>query len=241
LVGTPGPLGELGLGPALDGAHRKLMATLSPAGRTHAQRVRQRVHVDAVGWEREPRELLWLPVIARALWNDHRLDLQYVRGDNQVVERQVDPLGLVLKAGQWYLAALSGKWDVTYRVSRVLEATELEQRSRRPDDFDLAAHWAAHLEEFDAERGRAAVRVRVAPGAVDRLPTHLGEGVRWQTLEAEPDADGWRDLELTFGSLAEARHQLLGLGADVVVREPAELCADMAQVAAEVVELYGGR
>jgi predicted DNA-binding transcriptional regulator YafY len=238
LMGTPGPLDELGLGPALDGAHRKLMATLSPAGRTHAERVRQRVHVDPAGWEREPRDLPWLPVIARALWNDHRLDVRYVRGDNQVVERTVDPLGLVLKAGQWYLAALSGKWDVTYRVSRVLEATEVQKRANRPDDFDLVEYWAAHLAEFEAERGRAVVRVRVSPTAIDRLPAHLGEGVRSQTLEVEPDPDGWRQLELVFASLAEARTQLLGLGADVVVVEPSELRADMARVAGDVVDLY---
>jgi predicted DNA-binding transcriptional regulator YafY len=238
LMGTPGPLDELGLGPALDGAHRKLMATLSPAGRTHAERVRQRVHVDPAGWEREPRELPWLPVIARALWNDHRIHLRYVRGDNQIVERTVDPLGLVLKAGQWYLAAMAGKWDVTYRVSRVLEAAEVRERASRPDDFDLVAYWAAHLADFDAERGRATVRVRVAPTAIDRLPTHLGEGVRFQSLEAEPDADGWRDLELVFASLTEARTELLGLGAEVVVVEPDELRADMAQVAKQVVDLY---
>jgi predicted DNA-binding transcriptional regulator YafY len=238
LVGTPGPLDELGLGPALDGAHRKLMATLTPAGRTHAERVRQRVHVDPVGWEREPRELPWLPVIARALWNDHRLDLRYVRGDNQIVDRTVDPLGLVLKAGHWYLAAIAGKWDVTYRVSRVLEATEKQERARRPERFDLVDYWAAHLAEFDEERGHAMVRVRVAPHAVDRLPMHLGEGVRAQTLEVEPDTDGWRDLELTFDSLTDARTQLLGLGADIVVVEPAELRAEMARVAADVVGLY---
>jgi predicted DNA-binding transcriptional regulator YafY len=238
LMGTPGPLDELGLGPALDGAHRKLMATLSPAGRTHAERVRQRVHVDPVGWERAPRQLPWLPVIARALFNDHRLEMRYVRADNKVVERTVDPLGLILKAGQWYLAALAGQWDVTYRVSRVVEAAEVEERCRRPEPFELAPYWAERMEEFEADRGRTVVRVRVSPSAVDELAMYLGEDARARTLEVEPDADGWRGLELTFDSLVDARVQLLGLGPAVDVVEPAKLRREMARVAKQVVDLY---
>jgi predicted DNA-binding transcriptional regulator YafY len=240
LMGTPGPLEELGLGAALDGAQRKLLAALPPVGRVHAERVRQRVHVDPVGWERAPRPLPWLPVIARTLFNDHRLDMRYVRADNKVVERKVDPLGLVLKAGQWYLAALAGRWDVTYCVSRVLEATEVEEPCRRPEPFDLAPYWAERLAEFEADRGRTVVRVRVAPSAVDELAMHLGEDARARTLETEPDADGWRQLELTFDSMVDARVQLLGLGPAVVVEDPAKLRKAMARVAADVVDLYAG-
>ncbi len=238
LMGIPGPLDELGLGSAADAVQRKLLAALPDAGRVTAERVRQRILVDATGWERAPRQLPWLPVIARALWTGRRLHLRYVRADNRPVRHYVDPLGLVLKAGQWYLVAWSGRWDVTFRVSRVRHAEVLEEPARPHGDFDLAAYWEKWLVEMEAIRGSVSVRIRVAPEAVNDLPRFLGEDVRASTLEVREDASEWLELDLAFGSLDEARAQLLGLGPSIVVEEPAALREELAGVAAEIVDLY---
>jgi predicted DNA-binding transcriptional regulator YafY len=48
-------------------------------------------------------------------------------------------------------------------------------------------------------------------------------------------------VDLTFESLDDARAQLLGLGADIVVEEPAELRQELARVAAQIVALYRPR
>ena len=236
LMGIPGPLDQLGLGSSLDAAQRKVLAALPPAGRATAERVRQRVHVDATGWERTPRPLPWLVTIARALWAERRLALRYVRADNQEVDRRVDPLGLVLKAGQWYLVAIAGEWDVTFRVSRVRWAELLDEPSRRPDDFDLTTHWATFLDDFESRRGAVPVRLRVAPEAVDDLPRFLGEHVRAGLLDADRSAPV--ELEVTFASLEDARAQLLGLGPSVVVLDPPELRDELVRVAREVIDAY---
>jgi predicted DNA-binding transcriptional regulator YafY len=241
LMGIPGPLDELGLGSSLDAVQRKVLAALPAAGRITAERVRRRILVDATGWDRAPRAMPWLPTIADAVWAGRRLALEYTRSDNRHVRHTVDPRGLVLKSGQWYLIGWVGRFDVTFRVSRVRFAEVLDQPSTGHEDFDLEAYWAEFLVDFESRRGSVAVHIRVAPDAIDDLPRHLGEDVRSKTLESRSDPSGWLGLDLTFESLDDARAQLLGLGAGIVVEEPAELRQELARVAAQVVALYGPR
>jgi predicted DNA-binding transcriptional regulator YafY len=241
LMGIPGPMDELGLGSALDAVQRKVLAALPAAGRLTAERVRQRILVDATGWDRSPRALPWLPTIAEAVWSGRCLTMDYIRSDNRHVRHRVDPRGLVLKAGQWYLVGWVGKWDVTFRVSRVRSAEVLDELSTGPEDFDLSAYWQNWLVEFGSQRGGLDVHLRVAPDAIDQLPRFLGEDVRAKTLEARADPSAWLELDLTFDSLEEARAQLLGLGTDIVVEEPLELREELARVAAQIVAQYQER
>jgi predicted DNA-binding transcriptional regulator YafY len=240
LMGMPGPLDELGLGGVSDAAQRKLLAALPAAGRATAERVRQRVHVDATGWDRAPRRMTWLPVVARAVWGERRMEMTYVRADNRELQYSVDPLGLVLKGGQWYLVALVGDYDVTFRISRIRHAEVGDEAVKRPKDFDLAAYWAESVKEFDEHRAQVQVRLRVHVSHADDLPRLLGEGLRFQLDERLPDAssDGFVVLDLSYESLSDARADLLGVGPSIEVVEPAELRTEIADVAARVVELY---
>lgn len=245
LMGMPGPLDELGLGTASDAAQRKLLAALPPAGRATAEQVRQRVHVDATGWDRAPRQVTWLPVLARAVWAERRVHLTYVRADSKEVDYDVDPLGLVLKGGQWYLLALVREYDVTFRVSRVRGVDILDEAVRRPKGFDLAEQWAASVQEFDEYRTQLSVRLRVALEAAADLPRLLGESVRAQLDERLPasteSGDGFVEVDLAYESLADARADLLGIGPSVEVLSPPELRTEMAKVAADVAKLYRTR
>ena len=240
LMGIPGPLDELGLGAAHEAARRKLLAALPQAGRDTAERIRTRILVDPTGWDVEPRRLPWLATITGGLWADRRVALRYVRADNKVVDRRVDPLGLVLKGGQWYLVAIAGRWDATFRVSRILRAEVLDEPARRPADFDLRSYWDEFLADFDARRTGATVRIRVSPDAVDEIPKTLGESVRARLADSDAGDDGSIELDLRFESLDEARTQLLGLGTGVRVLEPPELCDELVRVAREVVRAYSG-
>ena len=65
------------------------------------------------------------------------MTIKYQRGDSRV-ERELEPLGLVLKAGIWYVVAANEEQLRTYRVSRVVDA-QLRRVLHAPDGFDLAA------------------------------------------------------------------------------------------------------
>src|SRR5918997_4938 len=141
-VGAPQVLAELGMGAALAGAQAKLLATLPAELREHARAVSQRFHLDAPGWFHTPQHVTQLAAVAEAVWDQQRLRIGYRRGPDQPRERTLGPLGVVLKAGTWYLAGAVDGTVRTYRVDRIAHAQPTGERFERPADFDLAEWWA---------------------------------------------------------------------------------------------------
>ena len=109
---------QLGLGSVLAAAQVKMLATLPPDAARRAGEARSRFLLDAPGWFSPDEATPALPVVAEAVWTNRCLELTY-RRDAGAVQRRVDPLGLVLKAGIWYLVARHGEELRTYRVSRI--------------------------------------------------------------------------------------------------------------------------
>jgi predicted DNA-binding transcriptional regulator YafY len=99
--------------------------------------------------------------LADAVWRDRRIRMRYVHA-GQAAARDVDPLGLVLAAGDWYLVALRDGHRRTYRVSWVGSAEVLDEPVARPARFDLAEAWAEARRELENEK--TAVEVTPAGG-----------------------------------------------------------------------------
>ena len=131
LSGLPGPAAELGLGTVVAAARLKVLAALPSELRVRASRLVERFHLDAAGWFHASEPVPHLAVLADAVWEARRLAITYRRGDSEV-ERSLEPLGLVLKAGVWYLVAASEGQVRTYRVSRIRSATVGDEPSRDP-------------------------------------------------------------------------------------------------------------
>ncbi|MEU7042318.1 WYL domain-containing protein [Streptomyces varsoviensis] len=104
LSGVPSALREMGLADAASAARLKVSAALLPELRDAAAGAAQRFHLDAPAWFHEAEPPALLPAIAHALWHNRRLTTRYQRGNTEA-ERELEPYGLVLKAGVWYLAA----------------------------------------------------------------------------------------------------------------------------------------
>ncbi|WP_336052974.1 helix-turn-helix transcriptional regulator [Streptomyces sp. CA2R101] len=117
LSGVPSALREMGLADAASAARLKVSAALLPELRDAATGAAQRFHLDAPGWYQEPETPALLPEIADAVWDDRRITARYLRKDTEV-ERELEPYGLVLKAGVWYLAARTQGDYRVYRVDR---------------------------------------------------------------------------------------------------------------------------
>ncbi|MEV5576706.1 YafY family protein [Spirillospora sp. NPDC052269] len=243
LTGLPGPAAELGLGSIVAAAQLKLMSALPGELRDRAARVSERFHLDAPSWYRAPDDTPHLAAIADAVWNARRVRLRYYRWQEpHEVVRDVDPLGLVLKSGHWYLVGRAGGGMRTYRVSRVLEAEVGEERIERPDGFDLAAHWASYLGEFEERRLSWTAVVRLSPEILANLGEFLDgaalRAVREAAGTARPDGDGWVEVVLPIESPERAVHDLLRLGGDAEVVGPPELRARMANMIAGLARRY---
>ncbi|WP_257450142.1 helix-turn-helix transcriptional regulator [Archangium lipolyticum] len=222
LSGAPQALTDLGLATVAVSARAKVDATLPVELRGRASRIRERFLLDAPGWFSRPEPLDALPATAEAVWTGHRLDIRY--GDG-AASRRVDPLGLILKSGTWYLIARHRGAPKTYRLSRIHRAEVRPETFVRPEDFDLAAWWARSSAEFDRSLLTWPCRVRLSPRAYKRLP-HLvpHDAVRRMLDDAgPPDADGWRTVDLQLESEDVAVDQLTGLGDGVEVIEPLAL------------------
>jgi predicted DNA-binding transcriptional regulator YafY len=238
-LGAPGVADDLGLGPVLAAAQVKMLAALSPEAAVRASDARARFLLDAPAWFRRDDPTPLLGSLAAAVWSDRRVDLRYATGE-RLLDRRVDPLGLVLKAGVWYLLARHRGALRTYRVSRIRSLTSLDTTAARPADFDLARAWAETSAEFDRSILHDVVRLRVNERGAQRLPIAVPTvATRAALAEADPpDDDGWRLVVLPVESEAIAHSQLFGLGADVEVVAPESLRRSIASSAADVVARY---
>ena len=240
LSGVPGPLADLGLDRALEAALLKLLAALPSARRPEIEGARQRLHLDAAAWNAQAaEEVPHLRVIQEAVWQERKLHLTYRRNDQKVVERLVNPLGLVAKASVWYLVGAVGEQQRVYRVSRVQSAELSDETFTRPPAFDLPTFWTEWCASFRAGLLHYPVTLRVSPTALPNLPAVFGESIQMLIEQAgPPDADGWVTLPLTFEAPEVACARLLGFGAHVEVLEPDDLRERIIQKAEQIVFFY---
>jgi predicted DNA-binding transcriptional regulator YafY len=238
LSGLPGPAAELGLGTVVTAARLKVLAALPSELRVRASRLVERFYLDAAGWFRGGDSVPHLAAVAEAVWEGRRLWIEYERDDVRV-ERVLEPLGLVLKAGIWYAVASVEGEIRTYRLSRVTAARPLDERFERPDGFDLAAHWSESIAAYEREVPRIDVTVRVAPARLPALADLLGNQVVADAERlAEPDPDGWTRLVLRLDYPHDAPGRLLGLGRDMEVLGPPEVRARVIELADGVIERH---
>lgn len=221
-----GPAAELGLGRELAAGRLKLLAALPAELQERASRASRLFHVDMRGWFREEDRVPHLAVIAGALWRNRRLDIRYREG-SAVVARRLDPLGLVLKAGTWYLLARRRGVERVYRVSRIVSARERAEACKRPSDFDLAAVWADRSTAFERSLPQVEVTVRVPRSRVRYLRSA-------RVLE-----DGERPTVVAqFDTLERAFYDLMAYGPYAEVIAPRELRERIAHAAEQTAALY---
>jgi predicted DNA-binding transcriptional regulator YafY len=223
---APAPAAELGLGGVLANARLKVLAALPRELQERASRAERYFHLDTRGWFRGEDMVPHLPTIAAATWRGRRLGARYREG-SRVVRRTLDPLGLVLKGGAWYLVARRSAGMRVYRVSRFASVRIREDGFDRPEGFELAAYWDEWSRSFEASRPRVEVTLRASELALRFLPRDLRR------------EDGV--FVVGFESLEAAFRELLKFGPDAEVLEPLELRDRLAATAAEVAALYDVR
>lgn len=221
--GVPEPLADLGLGEDVAGARRKLLAALPEPNRASAEGAAQRIHLDPGRWFQMPEDTQHLGLLLEAIWRQRKLRLHYRAADGKQTRREIEPLGLVAKAGTWYLVAQTARGDRVFRVARIRSLSLLEDEFARPPDFDLAAFWRRASAEFESGVPRFAARLRVRRDSIPTLPGHAGELLRGRVAARESEDGAFLETELCFDHFEDARAGVLALGAAATVVEPAEL------------------
>jgi predicted DNA-binding transcriptional regulator YafY len=236
VLGVPAAVAELGLADALAAAQRKISITSRNGDREPAL-----IHLDMPRWFHGAEHVPHLPALAAAVRERRQLRLGYRRGDDgPETTRVVRPLGLVNKAGVWYLVAVAaGRGEpVVFRVGRIVSARVLADTFARPDGFDLAAFWADWSALFEESRPRVEVRVRASPGALAAFPEVFGDVVRPALEAGLADAAGFREVTLTFEHETAAVQRLAGFGGQVEVLSPDSVRTRLVETARELLTRY---
>jgi predicted DNA-binding transcriptional regulator YafY len=84
------------------------------------------------------------------------------------VTRRLDPYGIVLKAGKWYLVARDHRGMRTYRVNQILHLAVLAEHFDRAEDFLRSG---ADVEIIEPAELRARISA-VARGLAAIYPAH---------------------------------------------------------------------
>lgn len=248
LSGLPGPAQQLGLGDEVEGARLKLLSALPAAWREDAQRVSTRLHLDPVDWYRESDPTPHLATVAAAVWNGRQISMRYESWAD-TVQRTVSPLGLVLKAGAWYLVALPAApargegGPRTYRVSNILAAQALEAAVRRPARFDLPAYWAESIRRFESALYTGEAVLLVTPAGLKGLRMLSSAVARAVAVAAAAPAsrrqDGRVAVTVPIESVEHACGQFMRLSPQVEVVRPAALRRALVERLRSTARLYG--
>ena len=237
-VSASDPLADLGMGGSLRRTLAKLAGALPESKRKTAERARGRIHVDPRRWRHpeQPRE--HLAVLQRALWDDRRVGLQYRDQVGKETTRVIEPLGLVSKAGVWYLVARSGEDMRVFRAERIIAAAETVERFERPPDFDLERYWNTWTAEFEQRPARYVVTLRI-PEQPDMRPAGAVADLleRLTYLEAKLDREA-RTARIAFSGVESALANVMMLGPQVQVLEPPELREQVVRTAGELLASY---
>ena len=238
LSGLPGPAAEMGLGVEVAQAELKLLAALPADWQQEAKRISSRFHLDPAGWFQPGYVHAHLRTVAEAVWAERRLSVRY-ESWTKTTDRVLEPYGLVLKGGIWYVVARSGDDVRTFRLSGIQALIALEETFTRPRDFDLPAYWVEATRQFERDIYVSTAKVRATDRGIRRLKD-ISSTVK-EAVEAAaptPGDDGWATFTIPVEELQWAAREMTKVGSEVEVLEPPELRQAVADVARKTAALY---
>lgn len=224
--------------PEVRGALRKLVRALPEGFRVQAEAASAALVVDPRRWDQDDGGRPAPPhldALQAAVIDGLQVRLAYVARDGASTHRVVHPLGLASKGPVWYLVAGTEAGQRTFRVDRIRSVEPLDERVVRPPDFDLATAWATITDSVEELRLPLRVRALADPDVVGLLRMMFGTRVRIGPTER----GGRVEVEVRGHHVPALAGELAGLGSRVEVLEPAEVRDRLAEVAAELQDVYG--
>ncbi|GAC1389660.1 MAG: YafY family protein [Vulcanimicrobiaceae bacterium] len=230
-ISASNPLMDLGLAGDRERVLAKLSGAMSDVQRKAAAKARGRIHLDQRRWNQAEQPQKFLALLRRAVWEDRCVELHYRDRDAKISQRALDPLGLVAKAGIWYLVARIGNEHRTFRAERIMDVVLLDQTFERPTDFDLDGYWNTWTSNIEAEGKKFVVILRAAASELQAISRY------WETrviTDSQHDRPECVVVRMTFPGKDAAMHSLLSWGNTVEIIDPLEIRADIIARAREL-------
>jgi len=230
-IGGTAVMADLGLGPNLERALEKLRGGLGDTQQRAAERARGRIHIDQRRWNQSDPPVERLALLRRAVWDDRCVELLYEDRMGAQSTREVEPYGLVSKAGVWYLIARGESGFRSFRVDRIVDVRECERRFDRAPDFDLDAHWRETSAQIMSNSTPPfAVVMRVSGDAMEMIRGYWPSEVLSQ--------DDPTVIRVRFSSERAAISNLVMWGDSVELIDPMALAAAVVEHLKKVLARY---
>lgn len=238
-VSATDTLADIGLGENLTRALEKLAGALPDSQRRAAEHVRERIRLDPRRWNQPAQPRDHLAALRRASAEDRIVQLHYRDRNRKVTLRSVDPLGLVSKAGVWYLVARYNGEMRVFRADRILGLDVGTKQFDRPASFDLDTFWRTWTAEYERNSPVYLVTLRVAPEAFEDVTAYWES----ETLDgaSRRDRRGWKTVRLSFPSLESALSHVVAWSERTEIVEPLELRSAALTRARQIIKRYGRR
>ncbi len=212
-------LADIGLEQAAERSLLKLLTALPSLHEQTARHIQNRIYIDPIWWWRGDYRPTPLKELQQAVYEDRLIEIVYQKHNGDVIQRVVEPYGMIAKAGVWYLVAAHGDGYRSYRVSRIKRVSILEDYFSRDPTFDLATYWQASVAEFITHRSLFTFTLKVA--------NNMMNFVKWYTPGSyeliETASEDWFTARFEVESLEVAVMFVFGLGVNARILEPREL------------------
>jgi len=213
---------------------RKIEAVLSDSVRSETSRIRKSLRLLAPGKQADPsNEREKLDIIRRALLDGRKIGFRYSKKmtdstGSRHSERTVAPYGLVLVEGSWMLVARCDlRQDIRhFRLSRMAELIELDERFEIPAHFDLR-------EYTPLDDRRLQVCLRFNLDIADKVKES-----NYHYIEDMKEHHDGLDVVLRVRRLDELLQWVLGWGAGVIVMEPESFRDRIREEAQNILKRY---
>ena len=212
---------------AVDGALAKINRVLPSTLRRQVEALEETLGFTSTRGA-APADAAAVLLLADAIRRRRRLHTAYRTFAGEESERELSPLGLVVHAGRWYLAAHDHLRDDlrTFRVDRMSRTALVEAAAVPPPaDFDAVAHVTRSLARVPWKWEVEVLLDLPADEAARRVPATLAELV--------DDPEGTL-LRMRVGSLDWMATVLAGLGCGFTIRRPDELRASVRALAEQL-------
>lgn len=204
-VAAADPLADLGV-TGHERALHKLKGALPDLQRVAAEKARERILLDHNKWHRTEQPGTVLAALRRAVWDERALRIGYRDRGGKASEREIEPLGLVSKAGVWYVIAREERGEMrTFRAERIVSVAETARKFARPHGFDLETYWRDNMSALQPPQGTYEATMRVDADA-------LGALVPYFPAETLDEDESTRTLRVRFPSEETAVSHAMMLG-----------------------------
>jgi|SRR5579884_3678676 len=228
-VAAADPLADLGVS-GHERALHKIRGALPDLQRRAAEKAGERILLDHNRWYRSEQPSGILARLRRAVWDDRSVRITYSDRNGATTTRDIDPLGLVSKAGVWYIAARIESGEMrTFRAERIIAIDELPTQFTRPEGFNLYEYWRGSLTFTEKPQAPCEATLQIERDALEMVGYFRSETI------AEDERT--KTLRIQFSSEESAIGHTMLLGHRARVLGPAQLREAVIKRAKEMISV----